>query len=482
MKKLASLLLALVMIVSCIPAMAAMEGELAGGSITIKDAFPGQTYDAYQILYLESYNAATNAYSYKANSSWATWLATQTQYVAIDDQGYVTWVAGASAANFAAAAQQQLAGKTPDGTVTAAGSTEGIDGTTALTTATITGLKLGYYLVDTTLGALCSLDTTNPAVEMEEKNEAPVVKKEVKEGDEWSKTNDTSINKEVEFKASVTVRANNENYIIHDKMSEELTFGSVTAVKIGETDVAAENYTIKTNDLTDGCTFEVEFDNEYIAGLADSTVIEVYYKATLNENAVVADPSTNDVRLQYGDEAHPSYTPWDETKTYTWSMGVLKYANGDETKTLADAQFVLLNADKTEVAKVVNGKIADWTPVAEAKDDNDNYKAEYVLVTDENGEIDVEGLDAGTYYLSEVKAPAGYNKLAEDQEVIVVAGTENNDGTIEYTAVLAKVNNQSGAELPSTGGMGTTILYVGGGILVLAALVMLIVKRRAAAE
>ena len=92
-RKLASLLLALVMVFAlATTAFATQEGTLTGGSITINDAVPGQTYNAYQILYLESYNTESGAYAYKANSAWETWLRTQTSYVSFDDQGYVTWV------------------------------------------------------------------------------------------------------------------------------------------------------------------------------------------------------------------------------------------------------------------------------------------------------------------------------------------------------------------------------------------------------
>ena len=92
-KKLASLLLALVMaLVLAVPAMAAQEGTLTGGSITINDAVPGQKYTIYQILYLESYNEDSGAYSYKANSAWKNWLETHTGDFKVDTHGYVTRV------------------------------------------------------------------------------------------------------------------------------------------------------------------------------------------------------------------------------------------------------------------------------------------------------------------------------------------------------------------------------------------------------
>ena len=162
-KKLASLLLALVMVFAMSAAMAEMQGTLTGGSITINDAVPGQTYKAYQMLYLESYNAEAKAYAYKANSAWETWLKTQTAYVSFDTQGYVTWVGNADPAAFAKLAQVKAATMTADAEATAPAATEGA----TYSTVEFKNLKLGYYLVDTTLGTLCSLDTTNPNVVME---------------------------------------------------------------------------------------------------------------------------------------------------------------------------------------------------------------------------------------------------------------------------------------------------------------------------
>ncbi len=133
------------------PAFAAVNDN--SGKITINNAVDGHTYNAYQILVLESYDEAHEAYAYKANADWANWLKTQTKYVSIDAQGYVTWVENADAAAFAKAAiaHAEEASIQPVRTVTANG-----------TTVEFTELNLGYYLVDTSLGTLCSLDTTTP--------------------------------------------------------------------------------------------------------------------------------------------------------------------------------------------------------------------------------------------------------------------------------------------------------------------------------
>ncbi len=469
LKRIASLLLALVMVFGLgTTAFAAMEGELPGGSITITNPAEGQTYNAYQILYIESYDAEAKAYAYKANSAWADWLATQTAYVTIDDQGYVTWVDGADEVAFAKLAAAQLAGKTADGTATAA------EGGTAVT---ISGLKLGYYLVNTTLGTLCALDTTNPAVNVTEKNEAPESTKEVKEdsNNAWGAENDADINQKVEYQSTIEVKDGAVNYKFRDTMTDGLTFNNDVVVKIGDTEVEDSNYTLTVPDGE--YTFTIAFDNEWIAEQVGET-ITITYSATLNENAVAGEAETNTADLEYGNkpEDERDTTPDDETKTYTWEFKVFKYT-GDNTP-LAGAEFKLyklVGNDKTYAIVDDNGELTGWTTTeGEAS----------TLTSGEDGYINISGLDADTYYLTETKAPAGYNELAEDVTVII-----DSDGNVKETADGApladktvKVLNNTGAELPSTGGMGTTIFYVLGGILVLGAAVLLITRKRMSAQ
>ena len=121
-----------------------------------------------------------------------------------------------------------------------------------------------------------------------------------------------------------------------------------------------------------------------------------------------------------------------------------------------------------------------WVDVpAAGQDGTIAWPANTILTTNAQGKIAIDGLDADTYYLREIQAPAGYNKLAEDVEV-VITGAAKADGsdTLTYQTVVAEVNNQSGTELPSTGGIGTTIFYVVGSILVVAAIVLLVTKKR----
>ena len=472
--KLAGILLALAMVLG-IAATAFAEGET--GSITINDAAVGQTYTIYQILDLESYNNEARAYAYKATTAWNTFInseAIKGIYVEVDAQGYVTWKGDADAAAFAKLAQKYA----KDNSIANQGSV-----TATTTTVSFNSLDLGYYLVDTTLGTLCSLDTTNPDVVMEEKNEVPTNVKTVEEDSTgaWGATNDADIGQVVNFKSTITAQPGAENYVFHDKMSEGLTYTGVTGITLNGTAVDASNYTV-TAPAADGDTFDVTFTQAFCDTLKANDQIVISYTATLNENAKVGlDGNPNVSKLSYGEinqeTGKPgSTTPPSETKTYTWDVDVFKYTmNGETEKALAGATFTLSkNADGSN-------------PIALVSEGNNVYRVEKTnetdtvteITTDATGKFTIKGLDADTYYLTETAAPAGYNKLAAPVTIVigengVVNGTTEAPQGVDEVKVL----NQSGTELPSTGGIGTTIFYIVGGVLVVGAVVLLVTKKR----
>ena len=469
-RKLASLLLALVMVFA-LTATAFAEGET--GSITINDAVVGQTYTIYQILDLESYNASANAYAYKATTAWNTFINSNEikgVYVEVDAQGYVTWKEDADAAAFAKAAQKYA----KDNSIAN-------QGTVAATTTTVSfaGLDLGYYLVDTTLGTLCSLDTTNPNVVMEEKNEVPTNVKTVEEDStgNYGEKNDADIGQTVNFKSTITAQAGAENYVFHDTMSAGLTYTAVTGITLNGTTVDASNYTVVTEGLTDGCTFEVRFTQAFCDTMKANDQIVISYTATLNENAVIAgEGNPNTSKVSYGDSSNTKYTPDSQTKTYTWNVNVFKYTMNGETETaLAGATFTLSkNADGSNpIALVSKGN----NVYRVAKNGETGTVTE--ITTDGTGKFTIQGLDADTYYLIETAAPAGYNKLAGPVTIVIGENGVVN-GTTEAPQGVneVKVLNQSGTELPSTGGIGTTIFYVLGCVLVAGAAILLITKKR----
>lgn len=483
MKKALALVLALSMILAlCVTA--AFAADTTEGSITINNAVVGQTYTIYEILYLESYNKDAGAYAYKATADWSAFINSdgiKGTYVNVDDQGYVTWVEKADAAAFAKLAQAYAAEHNINN-----------QGTEKAETATVkfTGLNLGYYLVDSSLGTLCSLDTTNPDVDIKEKNAAPTTEKEVQENSTgtYGKTNDANIGDTVNFKTTINVLDGDPtNYVLHDKMSAGLTFRDEDAakltVKIGDrTLTAGPDYTLVTTGLTDDCTFEVRFGKDV---LKPNDVVVVSYSALLNSSAVIAGKGNlNETHLSYTDENNTTKeTTPSTTRTYTWQVDVFKYTkNGEEETPLAGAKFVLSKTENEKTFYVQvdeDNKVTGWT--------EDKAQAS-VFTTPENGKFSIAGLDAGTYYLEEIEAPAGYNMLKDPIEIRITA--EIDEETNVGTATVAygtsngevKVENNTGAELPSTGGIGTTIFYVLGALLVVFAGVMLVTKKRMSKE
>ena len=471
MKKLASLLLALVMTLALsVSALAA--GET--GSITIQNPITGETYKAYLMFELESYNTTDKAYSYKITKDWREFVETGfgKDYFTIDTQGYVTMKEGvnvadnsAEAAALAKAALAYAAEKklTPAATLPANGS------------YTATGLTLGYYLIDSSLGALCGLTTTQPSATIAEKNQEPTVDKEVKEGTEWGEENDASIGDTVEFRTTIHAKAGAKGYILHDTMTAGLTLnqGSIT-VKVGDATLASPaDYSVKF-DNGDKCAFEITFTQTYLDKITGDTDIVVTYSAILNDKAVIStDANLNQTKLNYGDESK-SETEWDETKTYTYKFDLVK-TKADNTL-LTGAEFKLYDA-KTGGNEIALVKEADGTyRVATGAEKNAEG---FQPATIEAGSVTIKGLDSGTYYLEETKAPAGYNVLPGRVEVKIEGANLNatvTDNT--WTDGGVHVINQTGTELPSTGGIGTTIFYVLGSVLVVAAGVLLVTKKR----
>lgn len=470
-KRIAAVLLALVMVLSLsVSAFAASGTNSNSGKITINNAVVDQTYTIYQILQLESYNTETKAYSYKATAAWKSFVERSDvaeTYLKTDAQGYVTWVGTETAeakAAFAALAKEYAKNLGEN-----QGSKKAVS-----STVEFTGLNLGYYLVDTTLGALCSLDTTDTDVVISEKNGQPTIDKEVQENSNntWGKENDASIGDTVNFKATINVvDGNPKDYVMHDTMSEGLTF-QPSSVKVTVNGKEYTDYTI-INNTTDGCTFEIKFN-----GLNPNDVVVVYYSAILNDKAAVSDDAnTNKVKLSYTDTNNESHdTEEIETKTYTFKFDIIK--TDSSMKVLNGAKFELYDA-KTGGNKIALVKESEG--VYRVATTAEKSAAGFESAVIEAGKVTIKGLDSGTYYLEEIAAPDGYNKLAERVEVKIEGANLTTSMTGDTWVVGnggVQITNNTGAELPSTGGIGTTIFYVLGGILVVGAAVVLTTRKR----
>ncbi len=476
-RKLASLLLALVMVFALATTAFAAETK---GSIEIKNPAKGQTYKAYLMFELESYNAEANAYSYKITEDWRDFVTKGDggKYFSIDDQDYVTLkkdvtVGDEEAAAIAKAAVDYAADKK----LTPAATLPKEDGS-----YTASNLTLGYYVVDSSLGALCGLTTTNPTATISEKNEVPAPKKTVKEDStsQYGENNTAQIGDTVEFKIVIPAKKGAQNYKLHDQMGAGLTLNrnSIT-VKAGDKKLAeGTDYTVAfdvpckdKNDNNATCDFEITFTDAYLSTITANTDIVVTYTAVLNEKAETT--NNNDTVLDYGDGNH---SKWDETTTKTFKFDIIK--TDSDKKVLDGAKFELYDAqtggNKIALVKVVNGVYR----VATATEKNAEGFTSAVI---EAGKATVMGLDAKTYWLQETEAPAGYNKLADRVKVEIKGANltttmEGNtwaegDGGVQIT-------NKAGTQLPSTGGMGTTIFYVLGSVLVLGAVVLLVTKKR----
>lgn len=506
-KKLLAALLAVAMLCAmAVPALAADDAAGAAtttgeGKITINNVITGQTYTIYRILNLE-YHAGTNAYRYTANDAWKDFINSRTGDLKLDEKtDAVTWI-NANTDNDSAVIQNFAndAGKyAKDHSIKAVKSikAEGKEGhhgnADNSTSITFDNLPLGWYLVVSDLndGVICSIGTTDPTVEIREKNSDSTLDKHILEGNELKTANNAGIGDTVNFQIDILVKDGQpRNYVVHDKMSEGLTFnGTVSVFLLRHSDpdasgVLASGYKLVTTNNTDGCTFEVQFED---GTLKPNDAVTISYTATVNDKAVIAGSgNTNEAYLEYNNKTTVKHT----TTTYVWEMGVRKFANlgkDKENTPLADAEFQLYKMDGT------TKKYATF--VATSTDSNvykltgweaDATKATTVK-TPADGNIKFEGLDAGTYYLEETAAPVGYNKLTDPIKVEIKSTLPAAGGTASYTVTyndttptdhIVRVENKAGAVLPSTGGMGTTLFYVVGGGLMVAAAVLLITKKR----
>lgn len=484
-KKLFMLCMALIMTA----AMGMTAFAASTGLITIKEAEPGKEYKIYRIFDLVL-SADEKSHIYTVNEDWADFFADGAEglkYVAIDpDSHHVTWEKGADAKELAKAAIKYAEDKklTPVRTATCVAGTSEVK---------FDSLDLGYYLVESTLGVACALDTTNPSAVITEKNTLPTIDKEVEEdslasGDnKWGDSNNADIGQEVDFKITVEADRKATNYVIHDKMGVGLEFNVNKGVTVTWTHKDASgkyvtdtlgtaDYTLVTSesDLDDDCTFEVRFKDDFLKKLAKNDKIEVTYSATVTEEAAT-EGIINESQLTYDDDNHKE----DETITYTYGLNIYKYTTNSthaDDIALAGAKFILYrkNGAKTEYAKFdTDFKFAEWV---------EDRNTATVLVSGDDGFIKVFGLDADTYYIEETEAPEGYNKLEDPTTVIIEKDGKVSPAESVGNVDAVKVENRQGEELPSTGGIGTKIFYIVGTVLMAGAAILLITKKRMSSD
>ena len=333
------------------------------------------------------------------------------------------------------------------------------------TTVTSKVLPYGYYYITTTSGTAVTIDTNNNTPTVQDKNIIPVVVKSAgTQYDAASKEAIAAVGTSQSYTAVITKTHGATNVVFKDTMTNQ-TYNGDVKVTVGGTEVAAGATTYSVSGAKGDATFTVTFVNDYIAGLADNTEITLNYSALITSDALSTNPATNTATLTSG---NGNSVDSETIKTYNAKISVNKI-DGDK-KPLAGAKFKLKNADGKYYAGSTTDGEANWTA--------DGIEVEAVAVTDESGAVvsytaNFMGLKDGTYTLEESTVPTGYNKAA-DSTVTIAAGNYTADN-LEQTS---EVTNNAGAELPSTGGIGTTIFYIIGAILVIGAGVVLVTRRR----
>ena len=564
-KRIASLLLAVVMVFAMAISVSARTEVDAKGSILIKNnetvLASEKTFQAYKALDLKAYtddNGNIATFEYSVPASLADFYA--------DRYG-----ADKTADDFIVKVREGIEGEEnlfEFAYAVAAAATEApFDGAAVAGGYQFSDLPLGYYaIVDTTTEGdyikpvtAIVLDTVTPNREIEVKADKPAIDKNIDKDNDLDTTNDRvdlnnaaigdTVTYVIDSKVPEMIGYKKYYFIMKDTMSKGLTYNNNMVITIGDKTLAADtDYTLTVTENEDGTTdLKIVFNNflQYNTDEFIGDKIEVSYTATLNEDAVLYEnANTNEVYLEYSanpsvdykGENEPDYddedqgkeplgeTPVVEVETFTTAIELIKTdAMGNR---LQGAEFTLtgeaLNivrvtttsfemAEDGEYWKLKDGSYTTTDPestIDGAPVDKNVYESltdKYTMTTSvelketeggtvslngavgEDGVLRFEGLMAGTYTITELKAPDGYNIL--DDEVVITISWDEATGAFTYGnavdsngAARITIVNQIGSELPSTGGIGTTLFYVFGGILLLAAVVLLVTKKRMAVK
>ena len=353
-------------------------------------------------------------------------------------------------------------------------------------------LDWGYYFVTTTMGSFIGVDTDNPNVTIQDKNDKPSVDKSITgvadstgtpSGNVFNATEDTErtdpgagvneqaiaqIGDTVSYQLVVKIKPGAQNYVITDTMKNLKIVAS--SFKVGG-DVIADNAKVDATGttITDGdSTFTIKLAQSYLDKIKADTDLVITYDAKLDASAAVADAANpNTVKLTYGTKPDKNFSE-DSAKVWTAELDVAKKIDSGSGDPLAGAGFILKRNSDNKYYKLANG-VVTWVAESEAQE----------IMTTSTGALTTKftGLANGAYTLIEKTIPEGYNKM--DDTVVTI---DDDDVTVENLSQTKTVINKAGSTLPETGGIGTVIFYVLGTALLIGCGVVLVSKRRMTKE
>lgn len=469
------------------------------GSITVNKAIQGAKYSAYRVLNLNE--SASERYQFAFTDTWAElWQqAYQSGYVDRDGRSIGLPTEGNKLEPLSEMVLDYIQRNSDSIRADQVAVSAPASASATTFRAVFTNLPCGFYMIiardndKNVVSRVFNYVTPDhlDAVTEEKTIDKPTTEKQVKEDStgSWGGENDAAIGDTVEFRSKITVIGNITELVYHDTMSEGLTWTGVSDTKV-YTDQALTtefvgSYTVAKG--TDPDTFTVTF-TDIPAG-----AVWVGYKAVLNTKASVSSPETNQGYITWNNNGRSDSVP---TNTRTYDFKLLKYDGSDNNKNpLAGAEFELYTTDdgSGEPLKLIRKSNTEYClyvapqrpdpPAPPTEDPPESPKrgtgSLYVttIETVEGSPVTITGLDSDQYFLKETKAPDGYNRISGWIPVVYDNGhftssiTNTTDNTVE-------VENNTGAQLPSTGGPGTGIFTVSGLLLIAACGILLTLKRK----
>lgn len=529
MKKLLTLLLAIALLFNLPGAVLAEQT----GDLTINGTVAGKQYDLYRVFDLTQ-DASGDNYSYTVNADFAAFFSGQVPPIS-DPIAYVAALTADSAA-LSTLAQELLAWAIandvdPVSTVTASG-----------TSTQVTDLPYGYYLLNplggsvptgsyATMFALDTLSGTDTTITV--KAEYPSIDKVIVLDDEETKITDASIGNDIAFKLTTKVPDmtgyNYYHFLVKDTLSDGLSYKEFGSITIDGVALDSSEYTVEAPLTENGGTLRIIFNNllDYASDVGKDVVIT--YTATLNEDAEIGTPNPNEVTLIYSNDPKVEYdgdddpedpdvptgeTPTIMTETFITSITISKVdqngkaltgaafeITGNGVNMVVITSYTFAEDDDGTYYKLKDGTYTETAPDGTNDDAYESTTITYaraVIVTTNtttagvsaegtvgtDGKLTFAGLSAGTYTITETVTPPGYNTvdpidvvIAFDPETETFSVTSGN-ATVVDNRVNLNIVNQSGTVLPETGGIGTTIFYIAGSLMMVVAAVWLVTKKR----